>query len=183
MPDSISDYKPVDNYLATASISSSSALVGIFNTIEEGSTSRGLGLAPAPSPTETAPVGEPENSAPFVTTSDAKCRAWVERLNAFNAQTSTDWQTRDSSIPGDQWTPERKAIEQAAKPLLVAYADDAETAGLGSGNPQFEDFSVATSLYIRAYLTAGTTYTSADGWLNYAAFQIGNFVSSACSAT
>lgn len=179
----ISSYKPADNYLATASISSSTALVAVCNTIEEGSTSRGLGLPPAPTPTEVAPVGDPANPTAFVSPSDPECQSWVDRLNTFNTQTSPEWQNRDSSIPGAQWTPERRALEDATAPLLTDYANGTEATGIKSRNPQLADFAIGTALYIRAYLSAGNQYTSADGWLNYAAFQIANFVSAACSAT
>ncbi|MDX1889350.1 hypothetical protein [Mycolicibacterium sp. 050158] len=180
--DSVSTYSPEDNALATANISASSALVGICNAIEQGATSRALSIGAVPAPSTIAPAGDPANPKRFVTSADSTCSKWVERLNTFNSQTSPDWQNRDSSIPASQWGPERQAIEKAAQPLLSAYASDIEDAGRGSGNPQLEDFANTSALYIRAYLSAEDSYVSSDGWLNYAAFQIANFVSAACTA-
>ncbi len=178
---SVVDYMPADNAYATASVSASSALVGICNSISTGSTSRGLSVNPVPAPSNVATVFDPANPERFVTSSNSTCTDWVARLDKFNMQSASSWQNRDSSVPGSQWTADRQAVEKAAEPLLIAYAADSDKAGAQS-NSGFQDFAYATATYIRAYLSAGFSYTSADGWLNYAAFQIANFVSAACTA-
>jgi hypothetical protein len=103
-------------------------------------------------------------------------------LERFNEETSPEWQNRDGGTPASQWTPEQRAIWETAKPLLTAYATDIEAAGRQSGNAIFEDFAVTAALYIRAYLSAGNTYVTADGWLSYTGFQIANLISGACKA-
>lgn len=180
--DSIDSYIPVDDALATASVTASSALIGICNTIEYGSTKRSLSLSPAPAPTSVTSPEDPNNPKPFISSSNETCLAWIDRLDTFNATTSPEWQNRDGSVPGSQWTPERRAIEQATKPLLLGYADETEASGRQSGNPVLEDFASTIALYVRAYAAAGESYVSADGWLNYSAFQIANLVSAACRA-
>lgn len=180
--DSIPTYKPADDGLASVFVNASATMIGICNSIEFGSTSRALTLEPAVQPSETSPLGDPSDPRRFITASDSTCSDWVARLDRFNTETSADWQDRDSSIPGSQWTPERRQIEEAARPLLESYADDVLQMGSRSGNPTFEDFAATTSIYIRAYLTAGNSYINADGWLNYTAFRVANLVAGACRA-
>lgn len=180
--DSVANYLPIDNALATASVSASSALVGICNAIEDGSASRSLTLDPAPSPTTPTNPTDPAKPEPFIASSDGGCDGWVARLDRFNAESSTEWQQRDASIPGSQWSAERREVERTARALLSAYAEDIEAEGQKSGNPILEDFALTSALYIRAYVAIGDNYTVADGWLPYTGFRIANLVSAGCLA-
>jgi hypothetical protein len=179
--DSIPNYIPRDNELASVNVNASSALLGMCNAIENGATSRSLAIDPAMAPTQTATAGDPASSTRFITSSNASCTAWVARLDSFNSAT-VDWQKRDGSIPASQWTPEQRAVVDAAKPLVVSYANDIEKAGRETGNPVFEDFALTAALYIRAFVSAGDDYTSADGWLSFTGFRFANLISSACRA-
>jgi hypothetical protein len=177
--ESIPNYTPSDDALASANVNASSAIIGICNTITYGSVNRALALAAASSPSQVAPLGDPAQPKPFVTTSGETCKAWVERSSRFNADTA-EWENLDSNLPASQWTPERRATEQAVQPLLRDYADQIEAAGRKSGNPALEDFSVAAALYLRAYVTVGDSYTGVDSWLSYTGFRFSNLVESAC---
>jgi hypothetical protein len=179
--DSVPNYTPQDNGLATANVSANNALIGICNTITYGSTSRSLSLDPAVAPEHVAGLGDPAEPNRFITDSDATCTEWIRRSDEFSAATS-DWEKLDSGVPASQWTPERRATEQAAQPVLTAYASQMEAAGTKSRNPVLEDFASASALYIRAYLTVGDSYTSSDGWLSAVAFRISNLVEGACRA-
>ncbi|WP_156720871.1 hypothetical protein [Mycobacterium sp. Root135] len=181
--DSIPNYIPANDGLASVFVNSSSAMVGICNAIQLGSASRSLNQATAQPSTNTPPIGDPSEPNLFVTTSNSTCTEWIARLDRFNAETSPEWQHRDSGIPGSQWDANRKQIEDAARPLLNSYADDIQMLGRQSANFVLEDFANASAAYIRAYLAAGDSYINADGWLNYAAFRIANLVSGACRAT
>jgi hypothetical protein len=178
---SVKDYTPADNGLASANVNAGSALASICNSINYGSVSRSLNAEPAPPPTQTPNLGNAEDPQRFVTSSDSTCSSWVTRLDDFNVKTS-EWASTDSNVPGSQWTPERRAIQEAVEPLLSAYADDIQFAGQQSSNPVLEDFALTAALYIRTYVTVGDSYTSADGWLGDAGFRIANVVSGACRA-
>ncbi|WP_155948384.1 hypothetical protein [Mycobacterium sp. URHB0044] len=181
--DSLPSYVPADDGLASAFVSAGSALIGICNTIEYGSASRSIGIASAPSPTQVVPPTDLSNPIPFIASSNPACAAWVQRLDGFNSTTSSDWQNRDAGVPASEWTPERRAVELAARPLLMEYANDITEAGRQSDNPVFQDFAFAAALYTKAYLAAGDNYNgAADGWLNYTAFRLANLVSGACRA-
>ena len=181
--DSIPSYTPADDGLASVFVNSSSAMIGICNAIELGSASRSLNQETVPPSTDLPAPGDPAKPSQFLTTTNSTCTEWVARLEKFNAESSPEWQHRDSGIPGSQWDANRREIEDAARPLLTSYADDIQLLGTQSSNIVFEDFANAAAAYIRAYLAAGDSYISADGWLNYAAFRIANLVSGACRAT
>ena len=177
--DSMEDFTPIDDGLATANVNFGSALASICNAITNGSASRSVTVATAPTPTSIAPAGDAANPERFITSSSSTCTDWVQRSSKFTSDT-TAWEALDASVPASEWTPERRAIEQSVQPLMGTYSDDVQAAGTQSGNPILEDFALAAALYLRAYLSVGDTYTSADGWLSSAGFRITNAVSGAC---
>jgi hypothetical protein len=179
--DSIPNYTPRDNELASANVNASSVLLGICNAIEGGSTSRALAIEPVDPPSQVATPGEPTDPKRFIEATDSSCTEWIQRLDAFNAAT-VDWQNRDGSVPGAQWTPGQKALVDATLPVLTKYANDIAAAGRDSENAVFEDFAETAALYIRAFVAAGDDYEVADGWLNFTGFRLANLVSSACRA-
>ncbi|UNB52756.1 hypothetical protein [Mycolicibacterium sp. YH-1] len=179
--DSVANYVPADNQLASANVSASGAIIGICNSIELESAGRSLALAPTEPPTSTVAPSDPQDAERFITAPSTMCTEWVDRLDQFIADTP-DWQTRDGSVPASDWTPERRAVEQAATPLLTAYADQIAAVGRASDNATLEDLSVAASLYLHAYIAAGDGYTKADSWLAYTGFRIANLVSAACTS-
>jgi hypothetical protein len=179
--DSVATYIPSDNALATVNVSATSALIGICNTIEYTAANRSLNVGSVQSPTGVKPLEDLANPARFVTTSNQTCTEWIQRAARFHDATS-EWRSLDPDSPASQWTPERRAIEQAVQPIMTSYANDMEDAGRHSGNPVFEDFAVMAALYLREYVAIGDSYITGDGWLNYTAFRLANVISGACSA-
>jgi hypothetical protein len=179
--DSVPHYMPRDNELASANINASSALLGICNAIQNGAVSRSLALDPVGPPTRVAQPGGAGAPERFIASADSSCKSWVTRLDNFNADTA-DWQKRDGSVPASLWTSEQRALAELTEPVIADYANGMESAGRESGNPAFEDFALAATLYVRGFVSATNSYTSADGWLNYTGFRLANLISSACSA-
>ncbi len=179
--DSVDSYRPVDNGLASANVNAGSALAGICNAITYGSATHAVGAEPAPTPSQTTVPGDPADPQRFVTESDRSCAQWIDREGRFTAATS-DWASLDTSIAGSQWTPEQRAIQQAAVRLLTDWADDMETEGRQSNNPVFEDFAFTAALYVRAYVPLQDEYADSDAWLTYTAFRLSNAISGACRA-
>jgi len=178
---SIPNYTPRDNELASANINASSALLGICNSIDGGSTSRALAIESADPPSRLSNFSEPNDSRPFIESASPNCTLWTERLDAFNAAT-VEWQKRDGSIPASQWTPEQRSLVDATLPVLTKFADDIAAAGRQGDGAVFEDFAETAAIYIRAFVAAGDDYQVADGWLNFTGFRIANLISSACLA-
>lgn len=180
--DSVADYKPEDNSLASANVNIGTALFAMCNAITYGSASRALGVKAVAPPNRQAGTGDLANPSRFVTSADhSTCDAWVQRENRFVAET-TDWSKLDAAIAASDWTAEQRALQHAVIPTLSAQGDDMATTGRGSRNPILEDFAVAASVYLKAYLTAGDTYVKADGWLSNVAFRLNNAIGSACEA-
>jgi hypothetical protein len=180
--DALPNYTPADNELASVNVSAGSALMSICDAITYGSTSRALAVDPATPPSDVAAVGDPANPSVFLESPSGVCKSWIERDTRFNAETS-DWQASDSNVTSEQWTPEQKALQLAALPKLLAYADDLESLGQQSGNATFADFAGTAALYLRAYASSGQSYNKADSFLAGAAFRIGNTVTAACRAS
>jgi hypothetical protein len=178
---SIATYVPMDNELASANVNISATLFGICEAIEYGASNRSIALSPAESPTN---ASHPRNSAEperFISTSDETCSKWSESSDQFNART-TEWQNLDPNIPMSDWTPDRRATEQAARPFVTTWANDMESLGRQSGNPTLEDFAATASVYLRAYVSVGDDYVGADSWLRYVAYKINQTVLAACRA-
>lgn len=180
--DSIPNYTPDDNYLASANVNFGTALFAMCNAITYGSATRALGVAEVKPPDNIGSAGDPAAPSRFLTSSDdSACKGWVERESKFVAATA-DWAKLDAAIPASDWTPDQRATQQAVLPILSAESDSMASAGQDSGNSVLQDFAVAGAVYLKAYLTAGDTYVKADGWLSNVAFRLNNAVSSACQA-
>jgi hypothetical protein len=179
--DSIPNYLPSDDALASANVAASSALFGICDAIEYGSAGRSLAVQPVAPPSKVATARNPADPQRFITTSNDSCTTWKQITDKFNAGTAA-WQALDTGVPASQWTPDRRAMQTAALPFLTTWATDMEDTGRASGNPAFEDFAVAAALYMRAYLAAGDNYIGADSWLSYVTYRVSNLIRAACSA-
>jgi hypothetical protein len=179
--DSLPNYTPNDNHLADATVNASIAMSAMCNAITYGSAPLVTGVAPASPPTAPQPPGDISNPKRFITTADATCQDWVNRQDKFAADVA-DWDQIAATIPASEWTPEQRAVNVAAYPVMSAYADDLEKAGRASGNPIVEDFAAASAIYLRAYVAVGTNYVKADGWLANMPIRLVSFVSTACAA-
>ena len=179
---SLDSYEPKDNYLADVNVSIGNAMLGICNAIEFGSASRAVAVEGVDGPTspEVAPTDAdvPER---FLTSPNSACTAWVQREQAFVASTS-EWEKMDPEVPGSSWSADQKAIQNAAFSTFSTLADESESAGRATGNPQFEDFAVLSAVYARAYAASGQSYVGADSWLSYTSLRLMNTVSGACQA-
>lgn len=178
--DSIANYVPQDDNLASANINISATLFGICESIEYGSASRSISVTPPTPPTGATKPQDTQQAEPFITTSDGSCAAWSTSADKFNASTS-EWQKLDPNNPG-QWSPEQRAQQQAAMPFVSTWAQDMEAVGRQSGNPVLEDFATTAAVYLQGYVSAGDSYVGADGWLRYVAYKINQTVLSACNA-
>jgi hypothetical protein len=179
--DSIPNYSPKDDLLATVNVSIGSALLGICNAVEYGSANRSLALPPASPPSSVANPGNAAEPQRFLTSTNDSCSAWTQREVSFVADTAA-WGNLDTKIAASDWTPEQRAIQLAVLPVLSSMANDMESTGRKSQNPVFEDLAVLGALYFRAYVSAGDNYVGPDSWLSYAASRISNAVSGACRA-
>ena len=179
--DSIDDYTPADDNLASANVNASSALVGICNSIEYGAITRALTLDTVTAPSSLAPFTSESGAQLFVTNYDDVCNSWTQRERAFIAE-NAPWETLDPNTPATDWSPQQRQIQDDAEARMTNLAVAMEQDGRSSGNPELEDFAVLGSLYLRAYAAAGDSYNNADSWLSFAGLRLNNMIGSACDA-
>jgi len=177
--DAVPNYTAADGYLAGTNVAIGNTLKGVCNSITYKSHTRSLAIETASKPTSVAAVGNPADPHRFVSSSDSTCATWISNDEKFGAGTA-DWEKLDPNVPGSQWTPEQRAVALAAFPAFTTLAKDMESTGRQSKNSVFEDFAVLGALYLRAYVSAGETYTLTDSWLSYTGLRINNVISAAC---
>jgi hypothetical protein len=178
----IPKYTPADNNLAGAANSASSALGAICAAIADGpAAARGPMVPPSAPPSDIAPVGNPVNPQPFLTTANPACDDWKAALDQFGRDTAA-WQKLDPNIPAIYWNREQKAVNYAVGPVMNTYASKLEQLGRQSDNAIWQDFANLSAQYRRAFVTALPTYTATDNHLANAANFVSTTLLGACAA-
>ena len=93
------------------------------------------------------------------------------------------WRATDASLPAAQWGPNQRQVNVAVAPVMVAFADEAETLAQASTNQVFQDFATLAAQYRRAFAAALPTYVPPDGALTQAASAPTLAIDEACTAT
>ncbi|QZA20010.1 hypothetical protein K3U93_10510 [Mycobacterium malmoense] len=174
-------YTPADDNFAGTANSAASALGAICTAIVDGSAAaRGPMVPPAAPPAKVAPVGNPTNPLPFLTSPNPTCAKWKAALDRFAEQT-TAWQSINPSIPSILWSAEQKAANFAAAQVMNTFAGNLEELGRGSANLIWQDFANLSAQYRRAFAQAVPTYSPADNHLANAANYLSTTVLGACA--
>jgi hypothetical protein len=178
----IPKYTPADNNLAGAANSASSALGAICAAIADGpAAARGPMVPPSAPPSDIAPVGNPANPRPFLTTPNQVCDDWKAALDQFGKDTA-GWQKLDPNIPAIYWNREQKAVNYAVAPVMNTYASKLEQLGRQSDNAIWQDVANLSAQYRRAFVTSLPTYTPTDNHLANAANYASTTILGACAA-
>jgi hypothetical protein len=175
-------YTPADDNLAGAANSASSALGAICAAITDGpAAARGPLVPPSAPPSDIAPVGNPANPQPFLTTANPSCDAWKSALDQFGKDTLA-WQKMDPNIPAIYWNRDQKAINYAVAPVMNTYASKLEQLGRQSDNAVWQDIANLSAQYRRAFVVSLPTYTATDNHLANAANFASTTILGACAA-
>ncbi len=175
-------YTPADNTLAGTANSASSALGAICAAIADGSAAaRGPLVQPSSQPSDIAPVGNPANPQPFLTSANPVCDDWKSSLDQFGKNTA-DWQKMDPNVPAIYWNREQKAVNYAVAPVMNAFASTMEQIGRQSDNAIWQDFANLSAQYRRAFVVSLPTYTPTDNHLANAANYASTTILGACVA-
>jgi hypothetical protein len=175
-------YTPADNTLAGTANSASSALGAICAAITDGSAAaRGPLVQPSAPPSDIAPVGNPANPQPFLTSANQACGDWKSSLDQFGKNTA-DWQKLDPNVPAIYWNREQKAINYAVAPVMNSFANTMEQLGRQSDNAIWQDFANLSAQYRRAFVVSLPTYTPTDNHLANAANYASTIILGACVA-
>jgi len=175
-------YTPADNNLAGAANSASSALGSICAAISDGpAAARGPLVPPAAPPSDIAPVGNPANPQPFLTTTNPVCDDWKSALDQFANDTAA-WQKMDPNIPAIYWNREQKAVNYGVAQVMNSYAGKLEQLGRQSDNALWQDLANLSAQYRRAFVVSLPTYTPTDNHLANAANYASTTILGACAA-
>ena len=175
-------YTPADNNLAGAANSASSALGSICAAITDGpAAARGPLVPPAAPPSDIAPVGNPANPQPFLTTTNPVCDDWKSALDQFAKDTAA-WQKMDPNIPAIYWNREQRAVNYGVAQVMSSYAGKLEHLGRQSDNAVWQDLANLAAQYRRGFVVALPTYTPTDNHLANAANYASTTILGACAA-
>jgi hypothetical protein len=175
-------YTPADNTLAGAANSASSALGAICAAISDGpAAARGPLVPPSAPPSDIAPVGNPVNPQPFLTTANPACDEWKSAVDQFAKDTAA-WQALDPNVPSIYWNREQKAVNYAVAPVMNSYASKLEQLGRQSDNAVWQDLANLSAQYRRGFVVSLPTYTPADNHLANAANYASTTILGACAA-
>ena len=178
----IPKYTPADNNLAGAANSASSALGAICAAITDGpAAARGPLVPPAAAPSDIAPIGNPANPVPFLTTPNSTCDEWKAALDQFGKDTAA-WQQLNPNIPAIYWNRDQKAVNYKAAQVMNAYAGKLEQLARQSDNAVWQDLANLSAQYRRAFVVSLPTYTPPDNHLANAASYASTTILGACAA-
>ncbi len=175
-------YTPADNNLAGAANSASSALGSICAAITDGpAAARGPLVPPAAPPSDIAPMGNPANPQPFLTTTNPVCDDWESALDQFAKDTAA-WQKMDPNIPAIYWNREQRAVNYGVAQVMSSYAGKLEQLGRQSDNAVWQDLANLAAQYRRGFVVSLPTYTPTDNHLANAANYASTTILGACAA-
>ncbi|MDF1902501.1 hypothetical protein LTT02_20760 [Mycolicibacterium smegmatis] len=180
--DSVPGYTGKHDPLAGVAITAADAIGNICAAIGFGSAAARGPLVPhLPAPSQIAPVDDVSDPATFLQQPNPVCSDWLATLTAFDADTA-EWRATDPNIPGTEWSPEQKRINEQVTPVMNLLANQLLVLGQRSDNAIFRDFADLSSQYRQAYALALTTYAPADKHLANASIKVAGLVASACDA-
>lgn len=182
--DRIPEYVASDNEFIRVGSTLGDAITAICQSISFGpAASRAPFVAEVAAPAHVAPVGDTQNPARFLTTSDSQCADWLSTVDQLNADPAYSvWNKEDPSIPASSWSPEYKAENVSVMPVLQRSADNYEKLSRENGNPTIQDFGILAAQYGRAFVKAIPTYTQPDSNLYDVFRKIPAAITTACKA-
>lgn len=179
--DKIPTYVADDNKIALVIEALTTAPADICSAIKYRSVQTTAPLVNDPPAPSHPLLDTTETPQRFLAAENDVCVDWATRATTTAADLA-QWRDIDPNVPATGWTPEQKAINDAAAPLMTTAADKYEGLGRASGNPVLEDFAVLAAQYWRAFVSAQPNYTPADSYLSESATLLVVTVNLACKA-
>ncbi|WP_237570693.1 hypothetical protein [Mycolicibacterium lacusdiani] len=177
----IPKYEPRDNALASTSVGTMATLLAICTAIDNGAAGRSLGVSPIDPPQSAPALPDSPASAIFMPQRLPSCAGLTQLSEQYNDATR-EWQAVDTDLAASQWSPQQREAHRSALDAMTKWADSLLALGRESDSSVFEDFTAAATVYLRAFISAGDSYTSADSWLTFAAYQFNQTMIGACDA-
>lgn len=178
----IPSYVPEDVNLAGASNGAGDGLAKICSAISFRVSQAVSPLVPTvEGPTKVPAPQDPNAPTELISGRNAICRDWESQVSKF-ADDTANWRAIDKNIPAKDWTPEQRAVNDAAGSIMMANSDEMERLGRQSRNAALEDLAVLAAQYRRAFVTTLPDYKSADGYLALSATNLVRIINLACKA-
>lgn len=175
-------YEPIDDTFAQANTAAFQAISEICAAADSGSAiARAPAVAAAAPPSLPPVLGDPSNPGRFIPAAGPTCARWVP-AEAQRQASTLPWVELDPDLTREQWTPDQRAVADAATAVFRQSADTMEADGRASGNEVFEDFATLAALYFRTYVAAFPNYAPADRNLGVAGLRLDTLIASACEA-
>ncbi|KMO66915.1 hypothetical protein BST22_01000 [Mycolicibacterium chubuense] len=178
----IPQYAPPDDQIVRVSNSVVATLNAICDSIAFGSASARAPLVPeAAAPRDLPSRIDPNSPERFLRSQSPVCAEWLASAEKFTNDTAA-WRSVDPNIAASALSPEQRAINNAAMPIMEAFATESQRLGRKSDNPVWADIATLSAQYRRAYVSALPTYAAADNDLQVAAGSAVGAISEACRA-
>jgi len=126
-------------------------------------------------------VPEPAALAPFIADGDPACANYLKVSDRQKSQLG-GWTRADSTIPAAQWTPTQRALNYAAREVILRDIKDVRAIADVAESAIMADLLVTRADYMQAYADAIPTYTPNDKFLWATVTSIGGGLSAACKA-
>lgn len=183
--DSISTYKPIDDYLAGAGSSASLVITHICDAITSGSAAARASSIPKPkAPTSVAPIGDLANPQPMFDTPDVVCSNLSPTLQQLLQNPDfKNWVNSDPQIPASKWSADQESLTNLVLSVMSSTALALEKLASDSSNPIVQDFLLLGVQYRRTYIEALPTYQPNDHDIYSAGQMAPGVVSAACKYT
>jgi hypothetical protein len=180
--DRTAKYVAADDNLAVTADALANSVTNICGAIEYRSAAPIAPMGEEPlRPTAVLSTEESDHS-PFIREPNRVCADWDAAALKFSDETLA-WRSIDPKLSAADWTPEQRAINDAAAVAMTTNADTLERMGRQSNNAILEDFAVLGAQYRRGYALALPAYVEADNFLAQAASNAVKAVNFACKAS
>jgi hypothetical protein len=159
-------YEPPDNELGNVANYATQVISDVCQAIDNGSAAARASRVAATSPPNKVLPASTAEPTKFMSKPDSNCDGWERELANFDSDPRiVAWRGVSPNIPAGQWTPEQRAINDAAIPAMEASANELERLGRESNNAVSEDIAGLAAQYRRAFAAATPTYSPADTYL------------------
>lgn len=180
--DRLTRYTQGDDHLIRVSNSIVATLNAVCDSIAFGSASARSPLVPDAAPPRDLPNRyDPAGANRFLPAPNPTCAEWLDSALRFTDEMAA-WRTVDPNVSANEMTPDQRAINNDAMPLMESFATRTQILGRRSDNPVWADIATFSAQYRRAYISALPTYSPADNDLQVAAGSAVGAVSEACRA-
>ncbi|MCB0949551.1 MAG: hypothetical protein KDB44_09790 [Mycobacterium sp.] len=126
-------------------------------------------------------VPEPAALRPFLADGDPACTKFVELIDRQRSQLR-GWAATDSTIPAAKWTPSQRALNNAAREVIMRDAAGVRAIAESAKSSIMADLLVTRAEYMQLFADRIPAYTQDDALLWTTVTSLGGGLTAACKA-